>query len=248
MGNVLRFMLNKEYVTSFLFACIVDDEWDHLQRLLSSSTCRHGWYKGTISVHSTGKHSTQTLATVQLAVLVFTLRVCIVIIMQSSSPVSQRIAVPFNIPLDRLLSMDAVSRLQPNPPVPNIILCVCALSSYCSPFLLCESTDCSPFNRSSVRCSPRVHLAAYSRPHPSHTFINLRVQTTGQVSAAEVLQSASSNVGQVCEHLSSVFTTAMQEFEAQEGHGSLDPADKADSHSESDSAQTDSTGSDEMDD
>lgn len=62
-------------------------------------------------------------------------------------------------------------------------------------------------------CSPNVHLAAYSRPHPSHTFINVRVQTTGQVSAAEALRSASVNVANVCDHIGDTFEQAMRDFE-----------------------------------
>ena len=65
-------------------------------------------------------------------------------------------------------------------------------------------------------CSPNVHLAAYSRPHPSHTFINVRVQTTGTVPAAEALRTASTNVGKVCDHVSTTFEQAMKDFEAKE--------------------------------
>lgn len=73
----------------------------------------------------------------------------------------------------------------------------------------------------------------------------MRVQTTGQVPAAEVLQTASTNVGQVCDHLSSVFTTAMQEFEAKEKMRSRDTAKDGGSQRKFDSMQG-STGTDEM--
>ena len=71
-------------------------------------------------------------------------------------------------------------------------------------------------------CSPDVHLAAYSRPHPSQTFINVRVQTTGEVPAAQALATASSNVSRVCDHISATFTEAMAAFEKKHGSQASD--------------------------
>jgi hypothetical protein len=44
----------------------------------------------------------------------------------------------------------------------------------------------------------------------------VRVQTTGTVSAASALATASSNVSDVCDHISASFAEAVRAFEAQQ--------------------------------
>lgn len=68
----------------------------------------------------------------------------------------------------------------------------------------------------SFSCSPDVALAACSRPHPSNDFINVRIQTTGQVTAVEALGSACDDLARVCDHMESAFLAALEQFKAQE--------------------------------
>lgn len=63
-------------------------------------------------------------------------------------------------------------------------------------------------------CSPDVALAASSRPHPSNDYINIRIQTTGEVSAVQALGKACEDLSNLCDHMETVFEQAVQEFEA----------------------------------
>lgn len=58
-----------------------------------------------------------------------------------------------------------------------------------------------------------MSLAAASRPHPSNDFINVRIQTTGQVTAVEALGKACDDLTRVCEHMQSTFELAVREFQ-----------------------------------
>lgn len=59
-------------------------------------------------------------------------------------------------------------------------------------------------------------LAACSRPHPSNDFINVRVQTTGQVTAVEALGTACDDLARVCDHMESAFNVAFENFQPED--------------------------------
>jgi len=52
-----------------------------------------------------------------------------------------------------------------------------------------------------------VEFAGYSIPHPSDPVMNLRVQTNKNTNVVEALQSALSNLKQVCAHILETFDT-----------------------------------------
>eukprot|EP00877_Chromochloris_zofingiensis_P012277 jgi/Chrzof1/7302/Cz02g18130.t1 len=62
--------------------------------------------------------------------------------------------------------------------------------------------------------NPHVSFCGYSIPHPSEEVVNLRVQTTGQITAADAVKGACEDVKQVCGHVSSVFSAAVQQMQA----------------------------------
>jgi DNA-directed RNA polymerase subunit L len=82
-------------------------------------------------------------------------------------------------------------------------------------------------NNSACVCSPNVHLAAHSRPHPSEPVINVRVQTTGTVPAAEALATACTNVEKVCDHMETTLEKALEAFRAKKAEEaqSMDASD-----------------------
>lgn len=47
---------------------------------------------------------------------------------------------------------------------------------------------------------PNVSFCGYSIPHPSERKVNLRIQTTGNITAAEALRQATLNLKQVYKH------------------------------------------------
>ncbi|MEW5298879.1 MAG: hypothetical protein WDW38_000389 [Sanguina aurantia] len=62
--------------------------------------------------------------------------------------------------------------------------------------------------------NPNVAFCGYSMPHPSEEVVNIRVQTTGEVTASQALRSACDDVQQVCTHITSTFQAALAEFKA----------------------------------
>mmetsp|Transcript_28493 Transcript_28493/g.93092 ORF Transcript_28493/g.93092 Transcript_28493/m.93092 type:complete len:102 (-) Transcript_28493:77-382(-) len=61
--------------------------------------------------------------------------------------------------------------------------------------------------------NPHVALAAFSVPHPSDEVVNVRVQTTGEISATTALRSALMDVSGLCDHLSETMTQRMSAHE-----------------------------------
>ncbi|GBF93424.1 DNA-directed RNA polymerase I and III subunit-like [Raphidocelis subcapitata] len=62
--------------------------------------------------------------------------------------------------------------------------------------------------------NPNVAFCGYSIPHPTEHVVNLRVQTTGEVTAAAAVRSACADLKQVCAHVGGVFDAAVAEFKA----------------------------------
>ncbi|KAJ9523974.1 hypothetical protein QJQ45_022375 [Haematococcus lacustris] len=63
--------------------------------------------------------------------------------------------------------------------------------------------------------NPRVYFVGYSMPHPTEEIVNIRVQTTGEVSAHQALRDACEDVKDVAQHIASTFQSALAEFRAQ---------------------------------
>lgn len=57
--------------------------------------------------------------------------------------------------------------------------------------------------------NPHVDFCGYSIPHPAEPVVNIRVQTTGEVSAAEALRQACRNLQEVCGHVKATFQAAV---------------------------------------
>mmetsp|Transcript_1281 Transcript_1281/g.3464 ORF Transcript_1281/g.3464 Transcript_1281/m.3464 type:complete len:103 (-) Transcript_1281:159-467(-) len=58
--------------------------------------------------------------------------------------------------------------------------------------------------------NPHVEFSGYSMPHPSEELVNLRVQTTGEVSATQVLRTSCEDLKDVCVHIKSVIKAECQ--------------------------------------
>ncbi|KAF8069430.1 RPC19 [Scenedesmus sp. PABB004] len=57
--------------------------------------------------------------------------------------------------------------------------------------------------------NPQVTFCGYSIPHPTEDVVNIRVQTTGEVTAAQALVGACEECAKVSRHMSSVFDNAL---------------------------------------
>lgn len=62
--------------------------------------------------------------------------------------------------------------------------------------------------------NPQVGLAGYSVPHPMETSVNVRVQTTGEITATAAMRDALLDVISVCDHVHDTFGDAVEEFKA----------------------------------
>ena len=62
--------------------------------------------------------------------------------------------------------------------------------------------------------NPQVSLAGYSVPHPMETSVNVRVQTTGEVTATAAMRDALLDIISVCDHVHDTFGDAVDEFKA----------------------------------
>eukprot|EP00884_Botryococcus_braunii_P003334 jgi/Botrbrau1/13000/Bobra.384_1s0024.1 len=60
--------------------------------------------------------------------------------------------------------------------------------------------------------NPHVVFCGYSIPHPTETVVNLRIQTSGEMSAAQALREACHNVREVCSHMKATFLKAVEEY------------------------------------
>ncbi|KAG2452795.1 hypothetical protein HYH02_003024 [Chlamydomonas schloesseri] len=64
--------------------------------------------------------------------------------------------------------------------------------------------------------NPHVAFCGYSMPHPSEELVNLRVQTTGKVTAMQAVKAACEDVSQVCGHMRYTLQEAVNKFQAEE--------------------------------
>lgn len=62
--------------------------------------------------------------------------------------------------------------------------------------------------------SPHVAFCGYSIPHPSEKVVNLRIQTTGEISAAAALRQAAADLKAAAMTLKDTFTAAVGAGEA----------------------------------
>ncbi len=62
--------------------------------------------------------------------------------------------------------------------------------------------------------NPQVSLAGYSVPHPMETSVNVRVQTTGTVTATAAMRDALLDIISVCDHVHDTFGDAVEEYKA----------------------------------
>ncbi|KAG2491719.1 hypothetical protein HYH03_009882 [Edaphochlamys debaryana] len=60
--------------------------------------------------------------------------------------------------------------------------------------------------------NPHVAFCGYSMPHPSEELVNLRVQTTGQVTAMQAVKAACEDLTQVCGHMRSTLGEAVARY------------------------------------
>jgi DNA-directed RNA polymerase I and III subunit RPAC2 len=67
--------------------------------------------------------------------------------------------------------------------------------------------------------NPQVSLAGYSVPHPMETSVNVRVQTTGEVTATAAMRDALLDIISVCDHVHDTFGDAVDEFKAKNPTG-----------------------------
>lgn len=61
--------------------------------------------------------------------------------------------------------------------------------------------------------NPHVSFCGYSIPHPAEALVNIRVQTTGEITATEALRDAGQSLKEVCQHVRSTFKAANESFD-----------------------------------
>jgi len=59
--------------------------------------------------------------------------------------------------------------------------------------------------------NPHVEFCGYSIPHPTDAVVNLRVQTTGEITAQEALREALLNLKAACAHIKTTFQAEVAE-------------------------------------
>eukprot|EP00798_Chlamydomonas_sp_ICE-L_P015976 gene15976-22106_t len=57
--------------------------------------------------------------------------------------------------------------------------------------------------------NPHVSFCGYSMPHPSEELVNVRIQTTGEVTATQALRTSCDDLRDVCGHMRSTFKDAL---------------------------------------
>eukprot|EP00879_Flechtneria_rotunda_P008803 GHRR01009221.1.p3 GENE.GHRR01009221.1~~GHRR01009221.1.p3 ORF type:complete len:109 (+),score=25.96 GHRR01009221.1:1331-1657(+) len=63
--------------------------------------------------------------------------------------------------------------------------------------------------------NPQVTFCGYSIPHPTEDVVNIRVQTTGEITAAQALTNACEECIKVCSHVNGVFDNAITAYKQQ---------------------------------
>lgn len=61
--------------------------------------------------------------------------------------------------------------------------------------------------------NPQVTFCGYSIPHPTEDSVNIRVQTTGEMTAAQALLTACEECSKVCKHIGDVFDAAIEQYQ-----------------------------------
>ncbi|GFR52287.1 hypothetical protein Agub_g14821 [Astrephomene gubernaculifera] len=69
--------------------------------------------------------------------------------------------------------------------------------------------------------NPHVAFCGYSMPHPSEELVNLRVQTTGKITAVQAVKAACEDLQQVCGHMRTTLAAAVTKYQAEQAR---DPA------------------------
>ncbi|GIL65114.1 hypothetical protein Vafri_18931 [Volvox africanus] len=64
--------------------------------------------------------------------------------------------------------------------------------------------------------NPHVAFCGYSMPHPSEEIVNVRVQTTGQITATQALKAACEDLQHVCVHMRSTLDAAVMKYQREE--------------------------------
>mmetsp|Transcript_7862 Transcript_7862/g.26271 ORF Transcript_7862/g.26271 Transcript_7862/m.26271 type:complete len:100 (+) Transcript_7862:154-453(+) len=67
--------------------------------------------------------------------------------------------------------------------------------------------------------NPNVSFTGYSVPHPSEELVNIRVQTTGQVSASHAMRESLTGLKVICDHVGETFTASVDEFRERKAEG-----------------------------
>jgi DNA-directed RNA polymerase I and III subunit RPAC2 len=60
--------------------------------------------------------------------------------------------------------------------------------------------------------NPHTALCGYSVPHPSEEVVNIRIQTTGELPAAQVFREGVADLMTICDHVQDTFTKSVEEF------------------------------------
>ncbi len=61
--------------------------------------------------------------------------------------------------------------------------------------------------------NPHVIFCGYTIPHPSEFKVNMRIQTNGQVTALDVLETGLNQLNHQCSHILSTFDDALANFD-----------------------------------
>lgn len=60
--------------------------------------------------------------------------------------------------------------------------------------------------------NPEVEFCGYSIPHPNDNFMNLRIQTYGDITAIQALQKGLSDLVDVCDHVEETFREEYNQY------------------------------------
>ncbi|XP_075264381.1 DNA-directed RNA polymerases I and III subunit RPAC2-like [Convolutriloba macropyga] len=70
--------------------------------------------------------------------------------------------------------------------------------------------------------SLHVEFAGYSIPHPSEKVVNVRVQTTGEVTAHDAFREALGKLAELCVHMKTTFEDSVSEYESKPSTDDMD--------------------------
>ncbi|GMH33550.1 hypothetical protein BSKO_01384 [Bryopsis sp. KO-2023] len=94
--------------------------------------------------------------------------------------------------------------------------------------------------------NPEVEFCGYSAPHPSEDLINMRIQTTGRITAKQALKKAALELRKVCEHVKEEYKSGVEAYG--QASGQMDVKEESEDGSDENSDKDNDNNDDDDDD